>query len=76
MPKSLNKKKPIIAEDSEGNKFLLLPQIGINKGYDHKGYDWFNLTKMAWNSCCCFSSKETAIKAYSNYKLYNKKIIR
>jgi len=75
MNSKIDFKKPIIAENSEGCKFLLLPQLKKNSGYITKGYNWLNLITMGWNSCCYFDSIEQAVKSYnSGYIIYNAQI--
>jgi len=72
--KELDYSKPIIAEDNEGNKCLLLPQIE-KSSYDVVGYNWFNIDNGEYGSSIFFKTVKDAINARSSYIIYNCKII-
>lgn len=52
------------AKNRQGNVFILLPQIDKNS-YCFKGYNWFSLETLEYNSCCLFKTKEEAVQEYS-----------
>ncbi len=64
---------PIIAETSEGKKYLLVP-IHERSSYEIIGYDWFDIDEGRYNSCCQHKTVDDALRSYSNYKIYNAKI--
>ena len=67
--------RPIIAEDTSGDKMLLVPRI--EDDYLIVGYDWLRLKDGRYNSCTHFKTAEGAIKSYTceRYKLYNAEIV-
>lgn len=65
--------KPIIAESSEGKKYLLLP-VQEEGSYSVIGYDWFDIDEGRYNSCCQHKTVDDALRSYSSYKIYNAKI--
>lgn len=67
---TLDYSKPIIAQDPDGDKYLLIPQI--KKGcYEIAGYNWLNLNKHSYNSNVFFASPEEALRCYRHYKIRN-----
>ena len=66
--------RPIIAEEKNGDKMLLVPRI--EDDYLIVGYDWLRLKDGRYNSCTHFKTVKEAIKSYTcySYKLYNAEI--
>ena len=59
--------KPICAEGSTGITYLLLP-TNYDKGYNFRGYDWFNPATGKWNSCVNHRTAEKACSGYRNVR--------
>lgn len=72
--KELDYSKPIIAEDHEGTKHLLLPQIE-KESYVIVGYNWFNIDRGNYNSSVTFKTAAEAIRSYSHMDVHNCKIL-
>jgi hypothetical protein len=69
--KVLEYSKPIVAEDSNGNKQILVPTLG-EEGYDIVGYDWLSLEDGEHTSCSHFkTAREAVISREKGYKVYN-----
>jgi len=76
IPNQLDYTKPIIAKDVFTDKHLLLPQI--DKGsYLVIGYNWFNLSIGAYNSCVLYETAQKAVEVYEDigHKVYNSELI-
>jgi len=66
----LDYSKPIIAENSGKDIFLLLPQIE-KESYEIVGYNWFDIKRGKYDSCVCFKTAEKAVQNRKGHIIKN-----
>lgn len=65
--------KPIIAENPDGEKQILMPQI--NGSYTTTHYNWFYISSGAYASYVNFSTPMKAVESRAGYDVYNADIV-
>jgi hypothetical protein len=66
----LDYSKPIGAFTRSKSTLILIPCLDNKDSYKISGYNWFDITKGEWNSCCFFKTPQEAVSSYRNIYIY------